>query len=57
MLYDAVLLGEFPSLKSGRFTRLPLNQLKNLSLAWLLVADGAIQFARYRVTIVVEMQL
>lgn len=52
-----MLLGEFPFLKSGRSTQLPENDLINMSLVWLLVADNAIQFVRYRITIVVKMQL
>lgn len=57
ILYDAVLLGESLFQKSDTFTRLPLNQLKNLCLAWLLVADDAIQFTRYTVTIAAHTQI
>lgn len=50
VLYDAVLLGELPFLKSGRFSQLHESHLKNIFLAWLLVADNAIEFARYMIT-------
>ncbi|WOG85602.1 hypothetical protein DCAR_0104793 [Daucus carota subsp. sativus] len=46
VLYDAVLLGELPFLRSGRFGQLHENHLKNMFLAWLLVADNAIEFER-----------
>ncbi|XP_074334533.1 uncharacterized protein LOC141671962 isoform X1 [Apium graveolens] len=49
VLYDAVLLGELPFLKSGRFSQLHESHLKNIFLAWLLVADNAIDFAREHV--------
>lgn len=46
VLFDAVLLGELPFLKSGRFSQLHESHLKNMFLAWLLVADNAIEFER-----------
>lgn len=52
-----MLLGEFPFLKSGRFNRFPKNDVINMSLAWLLIADDAIQLARYSLTIVAKLQV
>lgn len=52
MLYDAVLLGQFPFLKPGGSTRLPGNDLINISLVWVVVADNAVQFARYKIIFV-----
>ncbi|KAM7507544.1 hypothetical protein LguiA_017997 [Lonicera macranthoides] len=47
VLYDAVLLEEYSFLNSGSLAQLlGCNDLKNLSLVWLLVADNAMQFVR-----------
>lgn len=47
ILYDAVILFDYSFLYNGRWTQLQDNHLRNLALMWSLVADTAVQFARY----------
>ena len=47
VLYDAVLIVDYSCLNSRGWMQLCDNLFGNLALKWLLVADDAVQFARY----------
>ncbi|CAI9093655.1 OLC1v1029210C2 [Oldenlandia corymbosa var. corymbosa] len=47
VLYDVLLLVDCSFLNSGRWIQLLDNQSRNLALTWSLVADTAVQLARY----------
>ena len=48
VLYDSVLMVDYSFLKPQKGIHLPDERLKNLAITWLLVADNAIWFVRYK---------